>query len=267
MFPIMEGIAYKGDGNGGYTMIYEDTVLGYCIPLSTYRAYKSTNFSKVTRIIYDEGIVRTTATYRYLEDEAINLLEFISTVCRTRTNVKVIILGNNEDIFNPFFNFFDIPIFSKTYINKDKGIYCEHAEHSAKLVELEKKTGLYNLIKDTAYGKYHYNNEVLHTNDYKICDKPPACQLLCRFIFNKQTVNVYTSYLEGIPILYFERRDKIIKDKLSYLMLEDGKVNYLYIETYKKKLKAYVYRHYFNGQVVYSDEKCGAIMQWLIDNA
>lgn len=265
--PIIDGIVYKGDGNGGYAIVYEDTILGYIIPLSTYRAYKSTSFELVTRIIYDEAIVRQTATYRYLEDEAVSLLEFVSTVFRTRTNGKVILLGNNEDIFNPFFNFFDIPVFVNTYVDKNHGIYCEHAKHSPKLIEKEKQTGLYNLIKDTTYGKYHYDNDVLTTHEYNIGNKPSTAKLLCRFVFNKQTVNVYTVNNTSTPQLYFERRDKIIKDNITYVFLEDGKVNYLYIETYRRKLKAFVYRHWFNKLVMYNDEKCGAIMQWLIDEA
>ena len=90
MSKIIDGVVYKGDGNGGYTMLLGDIILGYIVPLSVQRSYKSSNFDKVNRIIYDEAIVRQSATYRYLQNEVTDLFEFMSTVFRTRTNVKVI---------------------------------------------------------------------------------------------------------------------------------------------------------------------------------
>lgn len=267
MFPIIEGVVYKGDGNGGYEMLYEDTRLGYIVPLSTARSYKSTQFSKVTRVIYDEGIVKQSTTYRYLQDEVTTLFEFLSTVFRTRTNTKVIILGNNEDVFNPYAAYFHIPLFIDTYIDKEHSIYCEHAKNSPKLIELEKKTGLYNLIKDTAYGEYHYDNKVLTNIKYRTESKPTNSKLLFRLVFNDQTVNVYTSTKADGTYLYAERKDKIIKDNVTYIMLENGNVNYLYMDMYKKKLKAYVYRYYFNNRILYNDERCGAIINWLIEES
>ena len=261
---ILDDVVYKGDGNGGYTMIWNDTILGYVIPLSVQRSYKSVDFSKVNRIIYDEAIVKQNATYRYLQDEVIQLFEFMSTVFRTRTNVKVILLGNNEDIFNPFAAYFHIPLFQSIFLDKEHGIYCEHAKNSPKLIEMEKQTGLYALVKDTAYGDYHYDNKVLGADRVNIGSKPTNARILFRLVFNEQTVNVYTC-AGAPPMLYFERRDKIIKDNITYVILENGNINYLYVELYRKKLRGYVYRYYFNGNIIYNDEKAGAVIKWLIE--
>ena len=263
---IIDNVVYKGDGNGGYTMLLGDTILGYIVPLSVQRAYKSTNFSKVNRIYYDEGIVRQSSTYRYLQNEVTDFFEFMSTVFRTRTNTKAVILGNNEDIFNPFAAFFHIPLFQGIYIDKEHGIYCEHAKNSPKLLELEKQTGLYSLIKDTTYGEYHYDNKVLGAEKITISKKPTNAHLLFRLVFNEQTINIYTCN-QTPPILYCERKDKIIKDNITYIILEEGKINYLYIDIYRKKLKSYVYRYFFNGNIQYNDDKAGAIMKWLIEEA
>ena len=266
MAKIIDDVVYKGDGNGGYTMLWGDVILGYIVPLSVQRSYKSSNFDKVNRIIYDEAIVRQSATYRYLQNEVTDLFEFMSTVFRTRTNVKAILLGNNEDIFNPFAAFFHIPLFQTTYVDKERGIYCEHAKNSSKLIEQEKQTGLYALTKGTTYGDYHYDNKVLGAEKIIVSTKPSNAKLLFRLVFNEQTVNVYTCNTNP-PILYCERRDKIIKDNITYVILEEGNINYLYIDIYRKKLRSFVYRYFFNGNIQYNDEKAGSIIKWLIEEA
>ena len=263
---IIDGVVYKGDGTGGYTMFVEDTTLGYAISLSTARSYKSTDFSKVELIIFDEAIVKQTSSYRYLQDEVTTFLEFVSTVVRTRTNVRVVLLGNNEDMFSPYANFFELPIYDKIYFDKERGIYCEHAINSKGLLELEKQTGLYKLINNTAYGDYHYNNKVLGNIKLPIEKKPIDSKILFRFICNNQTLNIYTYYKDNYESwLYCERKDKVIKDNISYIILENGKTNYLYVDLYKKKLQSFVYRHYYMEHVTYSDEKSGGMLTWLIE--
>ena len=265
--PIIDGIIYKGDGTGGYTVFYGKRQLGYLISLSTARSYKSTDFSKVTLIIYDEGFVHQTASYRYLQDEIIQFLEFISTVVRTRKNVKVVILGNHEDMFSPYHSYFNIPAFTGVYIDKEHGIYCEHAKNSAKLLELERQTGLHKLIKDTAYGGYHYDNEILGTNDVNLLEnKPNNARFLFRFVVNKVTLNIYTYEEKGEVYMYVELKEKRILDRYSYEIINEGKFNYFNIDIYKKRFKNYIYNFYFNNRIYYSEKKGGTILAWMIEN-
>ena len=232
--PIVDGIRYRGDGTGGYMCYYEDHKVGNLIALSTSRSYKSVDFSKVTLIIFDEAFVKQGTSYRYLKGEVIMLLEFISTVVRTRTNVKVILFGNNEDMFSPYHSYFNIPAFATIYIDKEHGIYCEHAKNSEALMQLEKQTGLHKLIKDTSYGDYHYENKLINEERVIIASKPINSTLLFRVRLNKQTINIYT-YINKEMYLYVEYRDKIINDNITYTMLEDGKINYFNIELYRKR--------------------------------
>lgn len=265
--PIIDNILYQGDGTGGYNVYLGKKQLGYLISLSTARSYKSVDFSKVTLIIFDEAFVRQTASYRYLQDEVIQLLEFLSTVIRTRTNVRVVLLGNNEDIFSPYHAYFNIPIFSHIYIDAEHGIYCEHAKNSEALLEDEKKTGLYNLIKDTSYGSYHYDNELLGQEQVSIIDKPVNASLLVRLIVNNQMLNVYTYTTNTKELrLYCEHKEKIVKDKIAYELVVDNKYNYFNIDMYKKRIKNYIYRFYFHNLVDYNTNKGGAIMSWIIEN-
>ena len=267
--PIIDNVMYKGDGSGGYIMNFEDVTLGYCIPLSTARAHKSVDFSKVTLIIYDEGIVRQTAAYRYLHDEVIELLEFISTVVRTRKNVKVVILGNNEDLFSPYHSFWDIPAFEKVYYDRKRKIYCEHVPTSPQLLELEKETGLYAAISGTSYGQYHYHNKNINEESVPISPtRPNYCKQHPMFRVNvdKQTVNVYT-YYEGSELrLYCEYRDKKFDDNITYNLMEKGKINYLAGDLFKKRVRPFLYRFYFNNKILYNSGKAGALIGWVIEN-
>lgn len=265
--PMIDGVRYVGDGTGGYTAYFEDRLLGYLICLSTARSYKSVDFSKVTLIIFDEGFVRQTANYRYLNDEVTQFLEFCSTVIRTRTNVKIVILGNHEDMFSPYHAYWNIKPFEHIYIDAEHKIYCEHAVNSAKLLEDERKTGFFHLIKDTSYGSYHYDNELLTQNKVNIIDKPNNCRLVFRVIINNQTCNMYVyNDSRGDIRMYCEHRDKAIKDRVSYEIMNEGKFNYLNIDLFKQKIKKFLYSFYFNNKIDYSNDKGGAIISWTIEN-
>lgn len=263
---ITEGVTYKGFGEGGYCMYIENTVIGYAIPLSTQAAYKSVDFSKVTLIIFDEAILKPSGTLRYLKDEVpAFFLEFLSTVIRTRTNVRVAVLGNNSDLFSPYATYFDLPIYETIYYDKERRLYCEHAKNSPKLIEMEKKTGLYGLIKGTAYADYHYDNKVFMDNKYIIGEKPEDNKLMFRLTFDSQTLNVYQCYINDKSVLFCERREKLIDDNITYHILENGKINYLDANTFKMKLFKYLFKHYYNKDIIYEDDKAGAIVQWIIE--
>ena len=265
--PIVDGVRYVGDGTGGYKVYVEDYKVGSLIALVTARSYKSVDFSKVTLIIFDEAFVHQTPSYRYLEDEVTLLLEFIGTVQRTRTNLKVVLLANNEDMFSPYHSYFNIPVFDKLYIDADRGIYCEHASHSEELMKDEEKTGLYHLIKGTAYGDYYYKNKVLGSTQNAIIDKPKDAKLLFRIIIEGRTLNMYTYYDNNKDVwLYCEVRQKVIKDNIAYEIMQDGKTNYLDVQMFKKRLKNYLYRFHFNKRISYNDETGGAIITWVIEN-
>lgn len=265
--PIIDGIIYQGDGTGGYNVFFEKKQLGYMISLSTARSYKSVDFSKVTLIIFDEAFVRQTPNYRYLQDEVIQFLEFLSTVIRTRTNVKVVMLGNNEDVFSPYHSYFNIPIFNGVYIDAEHSIYCEHAKNSAELLEDEKKTGLFSLIKDTQYGSYHYDNELLGEGNVEIIEKPANASLLVRLIVNNYMLNVYTYYNKNGEInLFCELKEKLVHDNITYELIQGNNYNYFNIELYKKRLKNYIYRFYFHKKIQFDNNRGGAVLSWVIEN-
>ena len=107
--------------------------------------------------------------YKYLPDEIHAFFELVSTITRTRKNYKIIIIGNNADIFNIYFDYFKVPSFDGIYVDKTRGLYCELSKINPDLLKVEQETPLYKLVNGTPYGEYHYNNKPLTKNfDYKI---------------------------------------------------------------------------------------------------
>lgn len=263
---IVDGTFFKGDGAGGYNVCCEDDIVGYCIPLSVTRSYKSTNFDRVTTIIYDEAIVARGGRYVYLPSEVTIFLEFISTVVRTRDNVKIFILGNNEDLFNPFNEYFNIPLFEgRIYHDKKRKIYIELAKNSPVLLEDEKKTSMYSLIEGTDYGKYHYENAILTNKKGEVISKPLNLSLYCRFVISKETLNLYTYNDKDDIYIYVERKDKEIIDNYSLILYDKKGINYFWVNQYRSTVFQFVNRLYYTDRISYNDERAVNIFAYVME--
>lgn len=250
---------YEVEGGDGTYMLYTKDIkgkkelVGYFLTLSKQADYKSgINFDKVTTIIYDEAIIRRKSSKRYLSDEMTDFFELISSITRTRTNYKIFILGNNLDLFNPYFEYFSIPLFKSNYISKERGLYCEYIPTKEELKKLEAKTPLYRLTHDTKYGEYHYDNKLLRKSEGVVEEKSKNAMLLCRFCINKNTLNIYLSNNR----LYVEFREKEINDNYSFLIYKDGKPNYYHVKQYRQAgIARLISRLYYNNEVSYSSER------------
>ena len=262
---VFDGYTYKGDGIGGYNYCVQDDIAGYGIPLSLAPEYKSSSFPRVNKIIYDEAILLRGGNLRYLDDEVIELLEFASTVFRTRTNCKIFILGNNLDMFNPYNEFFKIPLFDHIYVDRERGVYCEKIHDSNELRKVEEKTPLFKLINGTSYGDYHYNNKVITSSPAIIGDKPSNVSLLCRIRVTDETVNMYTFQKDNDINLYFERRYKVIDDDITYNICNGSEINYLDSKNFNLKILPFLLKYYYKNQCLYSDQRCGDLIKYVID--
>lgn len=71
----------------------------YAFAISQGEHDKSTSYSKVTTILFDEFITR----YSYLPDEFVLFMNVVSTIIRKRNNVKIFMLGNTVNRYCPYF--------------------------------------------------------------------------------------------------------------------------------------------------------------------
>lgn len=261
---VADGIRIIG-GNDSYVFLDDKKEVGYGMVLSTSMKYKSIELPKVTMIIYDEVTLLRSSTNRYLQKEVTFLLEFISTVMRTRKNLKVYLLGNNLDLFNPYFDYFKVPLFTDVYVDKRRGLYCEMPKNSPALMELEKETPLYKLTKGTSYGDYHYDNKVLTKADGLIEEKPRNCGLFIRLGVNNTTLNVYFTDKDGKRWMYVEIKEKPIKDKFYLPIINNGNINYYFAKQFKARLYMTCNKYFSTDLISYNNERARDIYSALME--
>lgn len=255
--PIVNNkVTIEGYGDGAYEYRINGARVGYGVALSSQQSLKSgMDFTKANVLVYDEAILPLGGSFHYLENEVEMLLELVSTVFRDRTGYRVFILGNNANIFNIYFDYFKIPTFESSYYDRDRGIYAEMARNSAELLEAEKKTPLYKLTKNTAYGDYHYNNKVLVTTSGTIATKPDYAKVVARILVKNYTLNVY-AIGKGLT-MFIEFRDKPINDSLTFKLYdENGNLNHLYVKAFKQAgLGRLILERYYLNDILFDCEK------------
>lgn len=257
---VVADVHTKGICKGAYEYKVGKDTLGFGLTLSLYQNFKSgIDFSKVTTIVFEEYLKTKGSLQRYLKDEMSAVFELISTIVRTRNNYKIFFVSNNVDFFNPLFEFYNVPSFTSSYTDRNKGVYLELIPVNPKLLELEKETPLYKLTQGTAYHDYHYHNALLTSNKVKISVKDIKAVLLCRMVFNRITLNIYR---DRNNCIFIEWRDKIIKDDLAYEIMKDNKYNYQYIKNFKEStLCRFIRVCYYHDDVYYNNQKAYEILE------
>lgn len=264
---IAEGYAVKG-GAKSATFLDGDRVAGYGATLSTYRKFKSSRFPKVNLIIFDEAFLLRSSTAHYSSTEVVDFLEFYNTIARTRTNVTAVIMGNNLDLFNPYFGYFNVPYLKSgdTWCDRSRDLFVEMPRASKELVEAMKNTPLYRLTKDTAYGSYLIDNDLLSSNRITPTEKPKNCSLIARLVVNGSMLNLYITDNKGDIRIYCEDRYKVIDDISTCYLMKNNQPNYLYMQRFKLKLRPMIWHYYFRDKFDYSTQKASDLMKWVIDN-
>lgn len=152
-------------------------IWGYVIPLSQQSRYKSSDRSKVTSIVFDEFAVDN--IYLYLPNEIDNLMSLISTIIRSRDDVKVFFIGNALNIKNPYFDYFGIDATKlksgNVYSFKQKGDeFNEYASVGLDFVEMiyNEESDIPRLLRvtgntqATTLDKYALPHNVITKNDW-----------------------------------------------------------------------------------------------------
>ena len=170
---------------------------GRAVALSTANILKSTNFSDVTLIIYDEFLLAT-GVYHYLKNEVETLLDLVETIGRLRDNLRVYFLGNFTSLTNPFFAYFnlELPYNSEFKTFKDGSIVVHYAKNSA-YREIKKASRFGKLIDGTHYGKYAIDNEALMDTASFIGKKDGECKNFSVIKIRGKKYGIWRSKLDG----------------------------------------------------------------------
>lgn len=259
----INNVVFQGDGNEGGEWFIDKKHFGYLIPLSKQADYKSKDFSKVTLIVYDEGIIKTTRERRYIKDEVEELFELMSTITRERTNVLTVVIGNNMEYFNPYCEYFNLKAKSGINVDIERGLYLEYATDSKAYKEAQQKTGLFRLTQGTAYHSYHYDNAALDTEKITLSNRPQNARLICRYVLNNYTLDVYNR--DG-GLMWVEGHSKVKIDDKTIELLKDDLPNYAILKVQKKwyfYLK--LYDLYFKQRLKFVNELSVHLCKMLFD--
>lgn len=152
-------------------------VWGYVIPLSQQARYKSSDRSKVSTIVFDEFAIAD--EYMYLPNEVEQLMSLISTIIRSRDNVKVFFIGNALSLKNPYFDYFGIDASKLKSGNIYSFAQCgdefkEYAKVGLDFVEMiySNESDIPKLLRvsgnaqATTLDRYVLPNNIIKTNDW-----------------------------------------------------------------------------------------------------
>ena len=263
---------YKG---GEYYLNGE--ICGYAIPLSLQQKYKSSNYSKVWWILYDEFMIMPGSTARYIggstgssaEVEAMTSL--YQTVDRGvgqafRNECRVIFVGNAGTFFNPFFINYGIDKYLRPdtkYLAPKNEIYvCELTKATDATKEIKESNGYKMSTEKTK--AYAYENEYADLRgDYFITKEPEGMHvMLCNFIYEGETYGLYSYPNAGY--LYVCKKECEGKIKLS-LTTTDHRPNYLMIKSWNKHpVTTLLKQMYDMGSIRFYDYKCKMVVDFYL---
>lgn len=175
------------------TFTVDGEVCGYAVPLSTANILKSTSFPKVTTILFDEFLLDTGGSYRYLKHEVTMFLDVIETVGRLR-DIKVILLGNALNVHaSPYFAYWDLelPVNGNEFRTfKDGAIVVQYIKN-LEYRNAKKASRFGKLIDGTDYGRYAIDNEVLRENNSFIAKRPPNSTFDGMIVINGVSLGIW----------------------------------------------------------------------------
>lgn len=167
-------------------------VCGFAVPLSTANILKSTPFPNVNTIVFDEFLLDTGGTYRYLRNEVTLFLETMESVFRLRSG-RTILLGNALNVHaSPYFAYWNLELpYNSEFRTFQDGLIVVNYVRNLEYREAKKKSKFGRLIDGTAYGEYAIDNKVFHENNSFIEKKPINSTFYGMLIINGVSVGIW----------------------------------------------------------------------------
>lgn len=189
----------KGSKNKITTFECDGQTIGYAFPLSTANILKSTSFTKVKTIIFDEFLIDR-GTYHYLNggSEVTQFLDVIETVSRLR-DIRVFLLANAISTTNPYFDYFDIRLpYNSEFATFRDGLIAIHYVKNEAYRQAKRESRFGKLIADTQYGRYAIENEFLRDDKSFIGKRTPHAKNFAVIATEGGKFGVWRDYREGL---------------------------------------------------------------------
>lgn len=204
---------YKDDsGRVVKVLMVNDVPTAYLLALSVASKYKSNDYSRVDKIIYDEFI---DIKGRELKNETFLFINFAMTVFRDFSKYNVLFLSNATNLYNCYF--LDLEILPKSRITKfkDKGIKIVMYETSSELDKERLSTVLAKQVEiiEGEQGSSLSNNFDNEFNDF-LTKLNKNCKYQFTLALNNDKYGVYYDTKQDIYIIS-PKYDRTNKNKYA----------------------------------------------------
>ena len=180
----------------GMNLYIDDQLAGYGVTLSTAQQLKSTNFSKVKWIIFDEVFLEDGQGH-YLKNEVEIFLGLLETISRMK-NVRVLLLANATNSANPYFLYFNLHLpYNNEIITFKDGLIALMYAKNLQYREVKKSTSFGKLVSGTDYENYAIDNKFVSDNKEFIEKKDKNSKFSFSFIYNDNRYGVWINWLTG----------------------------------------------------------------------
>lgn len=163
--------------------------------LSKSNAMRSADDVDVDTIVFDEFTTTPEKYARYRGNEVVDFIDLFFSAKREHI-IKLYLLGNNEHIVNPYFDYFKLPSLPTNF----EGIktYRNGSILVQRINNLQKQMGDYTsklewMLKDTSYGDYIFEHQYKITSKVKLSKKPPIASFYAQIVYNNYPLIIYFS--------------------------------------------------------------------------
>ena len=201
----------------GKPIINEENTIGFVWDLNEAERLKGQSFPFVKDIVFEEFI--SLSQLGYLPDEVTFFLNILSTIIRDRTDVKIWMLGNTVNPYNPYFKHYGIKGLEleqgTIWTKYDSETGCKLA---VEFCEKRRKGSLYGTsAKYFAFGTADGSRDMILTGQWQLPDYP---------------VKKYRPAFSRIRmVIRFD--DKLMS---FHLMIDDHARSYLYVKMENMKM-------------------------------
>lgn len=241
----------------------DDDKLGYSFALSENEHNKSVSYPKVTTIVFDEFITN----HLYLQDEFVTFMNTVSTIVRSRTNVKIFMLGNTVNKYCIYFKEMGL----NHITDMKQGSIDVYNYGDSKLTVAVEYTASNKLLKPNNY-YFAFNNPKLKMitggswqlgiyPHLPMKYKPKDIAFTYFIIFNDITYQCEIIFLKNITFTYIHLKTTPIQNPNSdiiYSLDMNPKANYnVNILKPRYEFEKKIAWYYNNLKVFYQDNSVG----------
>lgn len=198
---------HKFSFSGNYLLI-DDKKAIYFTTLTKAQYIKSSAMPLVEYLIFDEFIIEGNAS-KYIPNECVSFCSILSSVFRDR-KIRAFLLGNKDNVINPYSIYFNLPDFNGVTYVKDRRILVYASDNDDVIENNYAKSDLLTVLQGTTYYSYSLKNESL-SNSSTFIEKRPS-KLECSFALDINGIKIGVFFDSYNSKIYFDDNyDKTIK--------------------------------------------------------